>query len=281
MKLFSRAKINLFLDIVGQDDKDGYHFIDSLFQEVTLCDEIDIEVSTLDKDRIEFDKYPDLSQDSTIHRAINLLRKRVSFKEYFHIRVKKNIPLCAGLGGGSSNAAAVLQFFADRYSLKRDLILEIAKETGSDVPFFLYGGLCRVGGKGEKIEKLNIKLKDIYFIIIYPHINVKTSYAYSLVKDKRPSFNLPSLENISCLTVDFLRKIVYNKFEKFVLDGFPELKLVYSSLRSLLNCDVFFMSGSGSSFVAVYGEKTQREEDFLHLKQMTHCFVSKDEPYYR
>ena len=167
MKLLSRAKINLFLDIVGQDEKDGYHFIDSLFQEITLADEIIVEDSPLKKDIITFSNMSELNENSTIHKVLNFFRQNFKINDFFKIEVKKRIPSGAGLGGGSSNAGTIIEFLKKKYNFDENECIKIASKVGSDVPFFLYGGLCRVGGKGEKIKKLNIKLKDIYFIVIY------------------------------------------------------------------------------------------------------------------
>ncbi len=239
----AKGKINLFLDITGQDKKDGYHFIDSLFQEISLYDEIIIKKNKIKKDIIEFENHPELSFNSTIHKTLNLLRGNYPINDFFNISVKKNIPICAGLGGGSSNAATVLSFYAKKYNIPENQTLEIARKIGSDVTFFLYGGLCRVGDKGEKIQKLDLRLKNTFFILIYPNILVKTEMAYSLINNKNPEFNLPDLSNISCLTVDFLTKIVYNRFEKFVLDAFPELRLVYNELKRFLKCNHLFRGG--------------------------------------
>lgn len=263
MKLFSTAKVNLFLDITGYDSTDGYHYIDSIFQEVSLYDEIEIYES--DIDIIEFINL-DIKENSTVHKALRLLKENFNIKDKYKIVVKKNIPVGAGLGGGSSNAAFVLKYFRDKYNLDNSKILEIAKKIGSDVPFFIYGGLCRVSGKGEKIEKLNSKLDKITFLVIYPDILVKTSWAYSLIEDKKSSFTLPDFKNISLITIDFLEKILYNKFQIFVFKALPELKVIYDTLTRSLNCKAIFMSGSGSSLVALYEDAYKALEDSVIVR---------------
>ncbi len=264
MKIFSTAKVNLFLDITGYDDSDGYHYIDSIFQEVSLYDEI--EITQDDKDSVEFINL-NIGGDSTVHKALKLLKENFKIEDNYRIIVKKNIPIGAGLGGGSSNAAFVLKYFRDKYKLDNSIILDIAKKIGSDVSFFMYGGLCRVNGKGEKIEKIHAKLDKITFLVIYPDIIVKTGWAYSLIKDKKSQVNLPDLKNISLITIDFLQKILYNKFQVFVFMALPELKDIYESLLKTLSCEILFMSGSGSSLVAVYSDAYKALKESVIVKE--------------
>ncbi len=271
MKLFSTAKVNLFLDITGYDNTDGYHYIDSLFQEVSLYDEIEIYES--DNDVVEFINL-DIKENSTVHKALRLLKENFNITDNYKIVIKKNIPVGAGLGGGSSNAAFVLKYFRDKYNLDNSKILEIAKKIGSDVPFFIYGGLCRVSGKGEKIEKLSSKLDKITFLVIYPDIFVKTSWAYSLIDDKKPTANLPDFKNISLITIDFLEKILYNKFQIFVFKALPELKAIYEKLAKTLNCKAIFMSGSGSSLVALYEDAYKALEDSVVARERFGFFAN-------
>jgi 4-diphosphocytidyl-2-C-methyl-D-erythritol kinase len=278
MKLYSRAKINLFLDIVGQDPLDGYHYIDSLFQEITLCDVIDMNKAS--EDIVEFEPDSELNKNSTVHKALKLFKERFGIKTCYSIKVKKNIPIGSGLGGGSSNAATVLRFLAKEYRVPFDDLLEIAKNIGSDVPFFLYGGLCRVSGKGELVRKLSHKLKNVYFLIICPDIFISTKEAYSLIKDKNSVLTFPDLENISLITIDFLKKIVYNKFQKIIFNNFSSLGILYENLKKHLKAEIIFMSGSGSSLVAVYDNRLKRMKDFLYLKRQK-CFkVFMAKPFY-
>ncbi len=265
MKIFSSSKINLFLDIVGFDVCSGYHYIDSIFQEISLYDEIYVEKNNSDK--VEFVNIAEIGDNSTVHKALKLCKEHFCIKDNFYIKVKKNVPVGAGLGGGSSNAAFLLKYFMKEYNLPFEDILNIARKIGSDVPFFLYGGLCRVRGKGELIEKLQIKLKDMFFLIIYPDIFVKTAWAYSLIKDKEKSFEIPELKNISHITIDFLEKILYNKFQNFVFEALPDLKRIYESLKVSLRSNILFMSGSGSSLVAVYDNEELAREDRLIVKE--------------
>jgi len=274
---YSYAKVNLYLGITGKDEKDGYHFIDSLFQEVTLYDVIDIWQSPNDSVRFINEKIP---QENTVARALQMFKESFSICDSFTIEVFKNIPIGSGLGGGSSNAAYVLLALANFYSVPEEKILEIGKKIGSDVPFFLYGGLCHVQGKGEIVTPLKARLKDIYFLIIYPEIPISTKWAYSLIKDYDSKSN-ENFNNIPVIDIDFLKKIMYNKFQLFVFENCKELVEVKNNLESFLDSHLSFMSGSGSSFVYVYTEEQKAKRDFERIKQNFTYKVFFCEPYYR
>ena len=153
MKVKANAKINLTLDIVGKRD-DGYHLIDSVFQSVSLCDELVIEKNS----NIEV-----CCTDSTINDKDNIVYKAAErFFEYTNINggvkicIEKHIPLSAGLGGGSTDAAAAILALDKLYNTKLscESLCQIGVLVGADVPFCIIGGTARVGGIGEKIEKL-------------------------------------------------------------------------------------------------------------------------------
>ncbi len=276
--LKSRAKINLFLDITGVDLSDGYHYIDSIFQEITLHDDIILKRSL--KDITSFDN-AEIPQLNTISTAVRLFKEKFGITESFDIRVKKNIPLGAGLGGGSSNAAAVLSKLASLYKIKPEEIFEIGRMAGSDVPFFFTGGMCRIGGKGEIVKIINIFLTNILFIIVYPDIHISTGWAYSLLSDYSPSVLREKYLIDGSGDVDFLKKIVYNKFQFTLFNSCQELSDIKQKLDSFLDSHLSFMSGSGSSLVFVYSDRGKARHDLavLHKKYGYQAFLCR--PFYR
>lgn len=275
--LYSYAKVNLFLDITGKDEKDGYHFIDSLFQEVTLYDIIDIYQSSRDSVRFINERIPG---ENTVTAVLRMFKDSFSIHDFFNIEIFKNIPVGAGLGGGSSNAAYVLLTLAKFYSIPKEKILEIGRKVGSDVPFFLYGGLCRVKGKGEIVTPIMAKLKKTYFLIVYPEISISTRWAYSLIKDYGNKDG-KIFKNIPVIDIDFLKKIVYNKFQLFVFENCKELAEIKGNLDSFLDSSLSFMSGSGSSLVYVYKEEKKAKRDLERIKQNFTYKVFFCKPYYR
>ncbi|URA10216.1 4-(cytidine 5'-diphospho)-2-C-methyl-D-erythritol kinase [Thermospira aquatica] len=277
MKIFSCAKINLYLDVVGRDT-DGYHFIESLFQEVSLADEI--EVNPSESDFISFDGML-VEGDTTVHKALRLFRESFGTKSGYTIHVKKRIPMGAGLGGGSSNAAAVLSALAVLEGVEKASLFPLASRIGSDVPFFLWGGMAWVSGKGEKITPLSCRLEDVYFLIVYPGIHVSTAWAYSLINDYRPHTHPQNILDSLGGSLDFLRKIVYNKFQPFVFAAREDLARWKAILDRESGAEFSFMSGSGSSLVYVYSSAERRDADRKCFSYQRDIQVFSADPVYR
>ncbi len=278
MKIKSYAKINLFLDITGIDVKDGYHYLDSLFQEVTLHDDIELKKSQTDK--VVFTG-ADIPPENTVNKALKLFKEKFGIKESFIITIRKSIPAGAGLGGGSSNAAAVLTALSGLYRIKPGDIIGIGEKIGSDVPFFFKGGLCRVKGKGEIVQKMDLRLKQICFIIIYPGKPVSTKWAYSLINEYGRSRIRENILHPPEADIDFLKKIVYNKFQLFVLNRCQELADIKTQLDDFLDSRLSFMSGSGSSLVYVYSEKEKARRLLTEEEKRFGYNAFFCEPYYR
>ncbi|MFN3659958.1 MAG: 4-(cytidine 5'-diphospho)-2-C-methyl-D-erythritol kinase [Brevinematales bacterium] len=277
MKFLSHAKINLYLDVVGLDT-DGYHFIESLFQEVSLADEIEVEPD--EKERVVFEGIH-VEGDTTVHKALRFFKQSFGTKKNYAITVKKHIPMGAGLGGGSSNAATVLGALAYMEGVGQEHLVSLASRIGSDVPFFLTGGMAWVSGKGEEIESLPLKLERVYFLIVYPGIHISTAWAYSLIDDYKPH---SAKENILAAwddSLDFLRKIVYNKFQPFVFRACEELAAKKTVLDRESQASLSFMSGSGSSLVYVYDSAGKREEDRKRFSTIGGMQVFCADPVYR
>ena len=268
MTIRSTAKINLFLDITGKDPADGYHFIDSVFQEVDLADEITVSYHRGGRDEIVFSD-PSVGEGSTVHQALALFREKYGIRENLRVRVKKNIPIGAGLGGGSSNAAFLLMALGKRYGVPREELIVLGKRIGSDVPFFFYGGMCRVTGKGEIVESWKTRIKGVVFLLVYPNIPVSTKWAYSLITDYQARNKPEAWVRQTALDIDFLKKIIYNKFEHFVIQRTDQLQEAKSLLDRSLEHDLSFMSGSGSTLVFAYTDGRKAKKD---LKKVTDTF---------
>lgn len=268
MKIRSTAKINLYLDVTGKDPVDGYHTIDSLFQEIDLADELAVRKDRSGPDKVEFVGQT-VGDDSTVHRALALFKERFRIKDHFAVKVKKNIPIGAGLGGGSSNAAFLLMGLGREYGITGSELVELGRRIGSDVPFFFFGGMCRVTGKGEKVEPLQARLENVHFLLVYPNIPVSTKWAYSLITDYQPRNKPDNWANKTAFDIDFLKKIIYNKFEHFVIQRTDQLKEAKSLLDLALSHDLSFMSGSGSTLVYAYADRSKAKKD---LKKVTERF---------
>ena len=179
------AKLNLTLDVIGRRPN-GYHDIDSVMQTISLHDLLSVERS----DCRVFDVVgPAIEGENLVLRAARELEGRVGRALPFTIRLYKRIPMGAGLGGGSADAAAFLRA-ADRLydlRLKPHELAEIATEVGQDVPFFLSGGAARATGLGSTITPLQPAPASWYFLVVCPPIEISTRAVYEAVDEGAPS----------------------------------------------------------------------------------------------
>jgi 4-diphosphocytidyl-2-C-methyl-D-erythritol kinase len=174
----SYAKINLGLEVLYKRT-DGYHEINTLFHQICLADIIDIEPHN----SIKINCIPDLGiqqEQNLAFKACKLLQNNYDCKlKGAEIKIKKNIPTGAGLGGGSSNASTVLKGLNSMWNLNLSdtTLLDLAKELGSDVPFFIKGGTAIGKGRGEVLEFVDFKL-PYHILLIFPEVKISTKVAY-------------------------------------------------------------------------------------------------------
>jgi 4-diphosphocytidyl-2-C-methyl-D-erythritol kinase len=258
VQLRAPAKINLFLEVKNRRP-DGYHNIDTVFQTVSLFDRLTFRPHPTDL--LLTCSRPDLPVDerNLAMRAAITLRAAAGTRKGARLGLEKNIPLGAGLGGGSSDAAAVLTGLARLWNLrisKKELV-RIAAGLGADVPFFLEGGTALASGIGDRIEQLP-SLQPSWFILIYPGFPVSTPWVY-----KNLRFPLTNKQKIITMRHHLQARAMpaqwseclFNRLEDVVL---PEHTLIRrikgflqkKGLRSL-------MSGSGST---IFGLLTSRGE---------------------
>jgi len=262
LTLKSPAKINLFLEVLRKRD-DGYHEIVSLIQAVDLCDELVLEKRK--KGVVVTCDHPDCPTDESnlAFKAASMLLEEETTKEGVSIHINKKIPISAGLGGGSSNAAATLKGINQLYQLKLPdkKLHDLASRIGSDVPFFLYSGQALVKGRGEKIKPINIMYRDYWLVLVCPGFEVSTRWAYQNVKisltKERKEFNLENLENGSVF-FKALRSF-RNDLEEVVSKRYPvvqKIKEILENSGALKSS----MSGSGPTVYGVFDRKPQAEE---------------------
>ncbi|OGL47718.1 MAG: 4-(cytidine 5'-diphospho)-2-C-methyl-D-erythritol kinase, partial [Candidatus Schekmanbacteria bacterium RBG_16_38_10] len=175
----SPAKINLTLNVVSKR-KDGYHNLETIMIPVSLWDEMEILTTNSKKIKIICDnKELPVDDDNIINRAIRLLWDVTGLKIGVLVKLKKNIPVAAGLGGGSSNGASVLLALNKLWKtgLTISRLTEIGKKLGADVPFFVHGKTALVKGIGEKIYPIKIK-RDFWSVLVNPGFPVSTAWIY-------------------------------------------------------------------------------------------------------
>ncbi len=263
IKLQSPSKINFALWI-KEKRADGYHNIETIFYEnKNLYDEIEFEfvksnILSIEISFVQNDLNKLIPKDKNIaYKAAVLFFERLGLTGQCKIKINKNIPLEAGLGGGSSNAASVLkglnQIFD--YQLHESELLTLAERLGSDVPFFIYGGTCLGKGKGEELTKLENKLNLEIKIEKPSTISVSTKWAYEQIDSREfiaeHDLQIKNLIN-AMKTGDYslFFQSVFNDFEMVVFSYYPEL---INLRKRLLNegSSVSGLCGSGSALFGV------------------------------
>ncbi|MFC1501460.1 4-(cytidine 5'-diphospho)-2-C-methyl-D-erythritol kinase [Elusimicrobiota bacterium] len=251
MKVLAPAKINLFLEVKNRRP-DGYHNIESIMQTVNLYDEIYIEPG---KEKITFKcNTAGLPTDKTnlVFKAAMVLKETFGIREGAKISLIKHIPVGAGLGGGSSDAAAVLKGLVKLWKIKITLknLSKIASKIGADVPFFLTGGTAIATGIGDTIKPVK-RLKSKHFILIFPGFPIFTSWVYQNLHfpltRKREINRIYTL--LSSPSAPSYEGCFFNRLEEVVFRKYSEILIIKKTLEKH-GCKSL-MSGSGA---AVFGE---------------------------
>jgi len=255
-KIKSYCKVNLFLKIVCKLNN-GYHNIISL---VTFCELHDIisisKIKSL-KDKISFSgkfKNGINNKSNTATKVLNLLRKNGLIKnQSFKINIKKNIPHGSGLGGGSSNAANLLNYFDKKMklNLSKNKIKKLAEKVGFDVPINLERKNTLLNGEKGKILRLNQKFK-LNLLIVYPNLVCSTKKIYERNTKKLPIkpqsfFNIKNNKKL----INFL-KTENNDLEKVVIKIYPRIEKIINYIKSQNGCYFSRITGSGSACIGIF-----------------------------
>jgi 4-diphosphocytidyl-2-C-methyl-D-erythritol kinase len=258
------AKINLTLDILGRR-ADGYHDLATVMQTVDLYDTLCL-VTTADDGISLICTTPELSNDENLAvRAAWLIRQRFALEQGIGIELYKRIPVAAGLGGGSSDAAAVLLALQQwlQLPLSSSELLEMAAALGSDVPFFLTGGLALCEGRGERVTPLVPYWPPTmrWLLLVKPAISVSTAAVFRGLPAS--DYTDGSHTGAVCAAFDARstprREDLYNGLERSVLEKYPE---VARAREDLLDAGAPFvrLSGSGPTLFAPFSELSRASQ---------------------
>jgi 4-diphosphocytidyl-2-C-methyl-D-erythritol kinase len=255
MQLYPPAKINLSFEIEGRRE-DGFHEIETLMAPISLSDRLTIERAPK-SEAVTFScddsSLPD-GENNLVVRAARLFLKTAHVEAGVRITLEKKIPHGAGLGGGSSDAASTLlglnELFETR--LEQKVLMELAAEIGSDVPFFIAGSAAICRGRGELVTPTKLA-KQLTLLLLKPEFGVPTPWAYGRWKDSR---ELPGVqyEPQEFSGVRFVNDLERPVFEKFIL-----LAHLKKWLRQQPEVGVTLMSGSGSTVFAVLRDGNDAE----------------------
>lgn len=244
LTVFPNAKVNLFLEVLGKRE-DGYHAIHSFFIPITLTDRITFEKSAIIE--LDTDNTIDCNpHDNLVWKAAMLLKQEFGINQGAKIRLEKNIPFGAGLGGGSSDAAFTLKALNSFWNINTtdEHLMELAEKIGSDCPFFIKNKPALVTGRGEHVENIEFTLTSS-ILIVCPSTHISTPEAYRMLGFADSS----ALLTHSCIVSDF--STYRNDFEKEI---FKKHTFLQDIKNTLLNSGAYYsgMSGSGSTIFGLF-----------------------------
>ena len=266
IKLKSRAKVNLSIDVLGKR-QDGYHLVEMIMQTIDLYDLI--EINEKDNDQITIKSTSDeipLDCNNLVYKAANLIKKTFNINKGVEIHIKKNIPVAAGMAGGSSNAAAVLVGLNKLWNLNlsNQQLEKIGLKLGADVPFCINGGAVLASGIGEELTPIKGLTKDVCILVCKPDLFVSTKEVYECIDskdiDKRPNNKFL----IECLKNEDTRQLAENMFnvlEGVTMDKHPVIQQIKDIMITNKALGAM-MSGSGPTVFGLY----ENREDAVKCK---------------
>ena len=273
MILKSYSKLNLYLQVLNKRP-DNFHSLFTIFERIDLCDEIILKPRRDNLIRI-ICKDPAVPVDQTnlCYRAADLLRKKFKLNKGVDIAIKKNIPVGAGLGGGSGNAACVLMGLNKLWKLdiSKERLKGLAAKIGSDVAFFIYETPFAQGlGRGEKIRPIRVlKKTKLWHVLLVPKLHVSTPLIYNkfdLYSKLTPQKQSAKMLILALKKTHFLQvsENLFNSLEAITIRLYPKVQRAKFELEKL-GVRAILMSGSGS---AVFGIVTSRKEAFFLYRKL-------------
>lgn len=267
MKKKSYAKINLTLDVI-EKRQDGYHNIDGIMQMIDLYDEV--EVKNSDKFEITSNsKDIPLDERNLVYKVYKVLKEKYKFNERFSIRIEKNIPVSAGIAGGSTNSAVVIEMIDEILGLNMSLDdkKQIGKSVGADIPYLLVGKTARTRGIGDELEILD-SLPTTDILIVNNGIEIATPYVYSNIVPSGNSDRIDKLINVyKNKNYDEFFKGLYNVMEKVSISYCPEIQNIKDKMYEF-NCIKSLMSGSGPTVFGIFNDDKDIKKAYDYFKKI-------------
>ncbi len=256
MIAFPNAKINIGLNVIARRG-DGYHTIETVFYPIKINDVLEI----VEADQLNFQTsgiaIPGYANENLCLKAYDLLRKDFDLP-FITIHLHKNIPIGAGLGGGSADAAFFIRLLNDKFELGLSLVQmeNYARELGADCTFFLHNRPVFAFGKGDEFEAIHLSLSSYYLVLVMPGAHVSTGEAYRGVKPALPD---ESLKELIQLPIEAWRNAIKNDFEDSVFNNHPEIRGVKAALYES-GALYASMSGSGASVYGIFKKEVKLPE---------------------
>jgi len=261
----SPAKVNLFLRVLRKRE-DGYHDILSLMQRIDLCDEMSFSL----RDEGIVVKCPGTSlpedRDNIVYRAAEAILALAGGKTGVEITIHKKIPVAAGLGGGSSNAATTLVTLNEMVGTNRSTeeLMSMGARLGADVPFFVFGRTALASGIGEHLEAVD-GIPRMWFVLVNPGFEISTREVYESLRlgltGDPIQYTMPPFT-----TVSHVAQELYNDLERVSLDRYPVLSEIKEQLMKH-GASGSLMSGSGSTVFGIFESEDDAREAGLKLRE--------------
>lgn len=264
----SPCKINLLLNVLGRR-ADGFHALETVLQPIPVCDTLEFTRAPAGVQLTCSDPALATGPSNLVHRAASAFLEAAAIREGVVIRLEKRLPLAAGLGGGSSNAAVTLTALNDLFDrpLEQARLHTLAAGLGSDVPFFLEAGPALATGRGDQLERLApfVALRGSVVLLVYPGFGVSTPWAYQELRRFPEALNGQAgraralIAALQSGDLETAGRRFFNALEAPVLEKYPVLALYQEFLRER-GAVAALMSGSGSTTFAVFREPAIAEQ---------------------
>lgn len=262
----SFGKVNLALDILYKR-QDNYHEIRTIMQQIDLRDKLIFKET--DEELIIESNHPKVprNSDNLVYKAWEKMKTITGIKKGLYVKIEKNIPISAGLGGGSSNGAATLEALNKLWDLRfspADL-MDIGKDLGADIPFCIMGGTALGEGIGEKLSPLKA-FSGKHILLCNPGIDISTAQVYGKIKPNGQRLDIEGLvEAIEKEDIKQVGKKLANKMETVVIDDYPVINEIKEAMKEK-GAQGSLMSGSGSTVFGLFEDKEKMEKAYQVLK---------------
>lgn len=258
---FTHCKINLGLSIL-EKRTDGYHELETVFYPIALQDIVEILPAKHSAAQITFTHtgipVPGSTENNLCIKAYYLLKKDFPLLPSIQMHLHKNVPMGAGLGGGSSDGTAVLKMLNQQFGLllNKQQLVDYAAQLGSDCPFFVYDQACHAIGRGEKLSPFNCDLSAYQIILLHPRIPISTAWAFGQL---HPHKKLKTIATIVAQPIETWKSELINDFEDSIFEAHPLLSDLkkYCYQQGAIYAS---MSGSGSSIYGLFPKGTHLEK---------------------
>ena len=279
MKIKAYGKINIALEVVGKRE-DGYHLLRMIMQNIDLYDLIEINEKRSNDITIECNKpYVPKDDRNLAYKAAKLFMDTYKINRGIHINIIKNIPVAAGLAGGSTNAAAVLKALNEMFDVgasEQDL-MELGVKLGADIPYCIKGGTCLCEGIGEKISELK-SFKDKILVLVKPPFGVSTKDVYGAIDINKIFKKVLVNELIEAIEKDdvlFVAQNMKNHLENVTLRRHPHIIKIKEDMIKMGSIGSM-MSGSGPTVFGFFDDMLKAQSCYERMKkQFNDVFITR------